>query len=312
MSKCLVLGGNGFLGSHLIDALVEDGHDVRAFDRFKEGKHSFLSNDRIEILPGDFLNRDDLAKALVGMEYVFHFISTTTPITSENDPLIDIETNVRMSVQLFEECVEARVKKVIFASTGGAIYGANSSENVSEDVLPQPISPYAIGKLSIEHYLHYFAKKRGLNSTVFRISNPYGERQSLAAKQGVIPIFLQHIAKGEPITVLGDGSMVRDYIYVGDMARMIASTFATATKDLYNLGSGHGVSVNELVKTIGKIVPDQIKIEHQESPATFVEKIVLNTERFSREFGVKPQTELAEGIAKTWSYVSAVLADSAE
>lgn len=303
MSKCLVLGGNGFLGSHLVDALIEHGHEVRAFDRFKEGKHTFSANEHVDIMPGDFLNRADLTKALQDIEYVFHFISTTTPIASENDPLIDIETNIRMSVELFEECVKANIKKVVFASTGGAIYGSNSSEHVSEAVLPLPISPYAIGKLSIEHYLRYFATKRGLESVVFRISNPYGERQSLAAKQGVIPIFLQHIAKNEPITVLGDGTMVRDYIYVKDMAQMIAQSFASTTQDIYNLGSGQGVSVNELVETIGGIVPNEIQITHQDNPPTFVEKIVLDTSRFTEEFGIVPKTDLADGIKKTWQYV---------
>jgi UDP-glucose 4-epimerase len=237
------------------------------------------------------------------VDYVFHFISTTTPITSENDPLIDVDTNIRMSVQLFEECVEAGVKKVIFASTGGAIYGTNSSDDVSEGTLPQPISPYAIGKLSIEHYLHYFAKKRGLESVVYRISNPYGERQSLNAKQGVIPIFLQHIARDEPITVLGDGSMVRDYMYVKDVAELVVASFEHAKQDLYNLGSGQGVNLNELVEAMKGIVARPININHQESPPTFVEKIVLNTDRFTQEFGLEAKTALAEGIGKTWEYV---------
>lgn len=308
MSKCVVLGGNGFLGSHLIDALVESGHEVRAFDRFKEGKHTFLPSEHIEIMSGDFLNRSDLKKALEGMEYVFHFVSTTTPTTSENNPLIDVETNIRMSVELFEECAAVGIKKVIFASTGGAIYGSNSSEHVSEDVLPEPISPYAIGKLSIEHYLHYFATKRGLKSTVYRISNPYGERQSLAAKQGVIPIFLQHIAKNEPITVLGDGSMVRDYIYVKDIAQMIVGSFVSASQGLYNLGSGHGLSVNELVSAIRDVVSRDIQVEYAEKPSTFVDKIVLDTTRFEEEFGIATQTELAKGIETTWQYVSRTIA----
>jgi UDP-glucose 4-epimerase len=303
MSKCLVLGANGFIGSHLVDALVAGGHTVRAFDRFHNDETNFFSSKKVEIVAGDFLNRDGLSKSLEGIDYVFHFISTTTPITSENDPLVDIETNIRMSVQLFEECVSAGVKKVIFASTGGAIYGDNSSEHVTEDVLPLPVSPYAIGKLSIEHYLRYFAKKRGLDSVIFRISNPYGERQSLNAKQGVIPIFLQHIYRDEPITVLGDGSMIRDYIYVKDVAQLIVSSFASATQPVYNLGSGQGVSVNELVTTIQKIVPHNLQVEHKENLTTFVDKIVLDTTRFTTEFGNIKALSLEEGIRNTWQYV---------
>lgn len=303
MAKCLVLGANGFIGSHLVDELVKNGHKVRAFDRSKEAKYNFKANKSIEIVAGDFLNRHDLSQALKDIDYVFHFISTTTPATAENDPLIDIGTNIQMSVELFQECVKAGVKKVIFASTGGAIYGENSSENVKETTTPLPVSPYAIGKLTIEHYLRYFDRKFGLKGLVFRISNPYGERQSLISKQGVIPIFLQHIAKDEPITVLGDGSMVRDYIYVKDVAKMIAGSFETATKDLYNIGSGQGLSVNDLVETMRHITGRPIEIKHADKPTTYVEKIVLDGSSFNMEFPGNTITPIEEGVLATWQYV---------
>lgn len=303
MAKCLVLGANGFLGSHLVDALVQSGHDVKAFDRFTTGQRNFTDNAHIEVMSGDFLNRQDLADAVKGIEYVFHFISTTTPATAENDPLIDIETNVRMSVELFQECVESKVKKVIFASTGGAIYGQNSSDHVSETVTPLPVSPYAIGKLTIEHYLRYFRAKFGLDSLVFRISNPYGERQSLVSKQGVIPIFLQHIARGEPITVLGDGSMVRDYIYVKDVARMITNAFEKNKHPLYNLGSGSGLTVNELVEMMRNVTGRPVTVNHAEVPATYVDKVVLNTGLYSQDFGPSTATTFENGIKATWQYV---------
>ena len=304
MAKCLVLGANGFLGSHLVDSLAERGHQIRAFDRFGGDIQNFVSNPNIEIVAGDFLNRNDLAGALAGVEYVFHFISTTTPASAENDPLIDIETNVRMSVELFQEAVAAGVKKVIFSSTGGAIYGdVEGEEALSESTLAQPVSPYAIGKLTIEHYLRYFKTKHGLDSVVFRISNPYGERQSLASRQGVIPIFLQHIYKNEPITVLGDGTMVRDYLHVKDVAELISQAFEKASQPLYNLGSGVGVSVNELVDVIKKVTGKEVSVENQPKPSTFVQHVVLDTARFKNEFGVEPAVGLEEGIAKTWHYV---------
>lgn len=303
MAKCLVLGADGFIGSHLVDSLSARGHDIRAFDRFSQKRHRFKDSDRIQIMPGDFLNRHDLSQALQGVDYVFHFISTTTPASAEDDPLIDISTNIQMSVELFQECVEAGVKKVIFASTGGAIYGENSTEHVSEDTLPAPVSPYAIGKLTIEQYLRYFDKKFGLKALVFRISNPYGERQSLTSRQGVIPIFLQHIAKNEPVTILGDGSMIRDYIYVKDVAEMVATSFETAKNDLYNIGSGHGLSVNNLVDTMRQITGRDIQAEHAEKPPTYVNKVVLDVSRFESEFPGLAKTDLAEGMKATWRYV---------
>lgn len=303
MAKCLVLGANGFLGSHLVDSLVAHGHKVRCFDRFSSDQITFNKHENIEVYRGDFLNLGDLTEALSGVDYVFHFISTTTPVTAENDPLIDIETNTRMSVELFQECVKQKVLKVVFASTGGAIYGSSEGEPLSEVALPKPFSPYAIGKLTTEHYLRYFNRKFGLQSVSYRISNPYGERHPLHSKQGVIPIFLQHIAANEPITILGDGSMVRDYIYVKDMAQMIVASFEKAIEPVYNLGSGRGVTINELVECIKEVVGRPVVSIHRDVPPTFVDRVVLDTSLFQNEFKISPSVGLKEGIERTWKYI---------
>lgn len=304
MAKCLVLGANGFIGSHLVDELVQSGHSVRAFSRTKTDNNKFNSSSRVEVFHGDFLNRNDLRESLKDIEYVFHFISTTTPATAESDPLIDVETNIRMSIELFQECVEAKnIKKVVFASTGGAIYGTSGDGNAREDTLPLPVSPYAIGKLTIEHYLHYFNVRFGLNSVTYRISNPYGSRQSLTSKQGVIPIFLQHIAKHEPIHIMGDGSMTRDFIYVKDAVRMITESFEGAKESVYNIGSGLGIDLNDLVDIIKRVVETDVKVEHIQAPSTFVQKVVLDTTRFTNEFGDVKQTDIFEGIRQTWKYI---------
>lgn len=307
MAQCLVLGANGFLGSHLVDALIVKGHQVRAFDRYLDEERKFLAHDNVEVYKGDFLNRRDIAKALKAIDYVFHFISTTTPITSENDPLIDINTNIRMSVQLFQETLKVGVKKVIFASTGGAIYGANNNLEQKEDYLPQPISPYAIGKLTIEHYLRYFKIKHKLDSVTYRISNPYGERQPLNAKQGVIPIFLQQIANDQPITIHGDGLMVRDYIYIKDVVDLIIQSFESAQQNLYNLGSGQGNTIDEVVKVIKEVVKKPVTIIHKDTPSTFVKKSILDIHRFYNEFGLKPHVSLSTGIKNTWDDIQAKL-----
>jgi UDP-glucose 4-epimerase len=303
MAKCLVVGANGFIGSHLVDKLVQKGEDVRAFDRFGEKPVNFLPNDHIEQVAGNFLNRADLNSALEGIDYVFHLVSTTTPATAENDPLIDIETNIRMSVEFLEECAEHNVKKVIFASSSSVYGDIDSNEPISETVAPEPVSPYTIGKLTIEHYLRYFKRKHNLNSVSYRISNPYGERHSPINRQGVIPIFLHRIANNEPITLLGDGSMVRDYLYVEDLAGLIAASFEDAKMPLYNLGSGQGVSLNELIETIKNVTQREIQIEQSPKPPTFVQKVVLDISRFKNEFGIAPKTSLEDGIRKTWEYV---------
>lgn len=303
MSKVVVLGANGFLGSHLVDALAKKGHHVRAFGHFSDAP-VFESVDNVEIFSGDFLNRGDLAAAVEGMDYVFHFISTTTPATAESDPLVDIESNIKMSVELFKACVEAKIKKVIFASTGGAIYGGGSDKPHTELDLPEPISPYAIGKLTIEHYLHFFKVVHGLDSVSFRISNPYGERQPFHRKQGVIPIFLEQICRGEPITIIGDGNMVRDYMYVRDLVSIIAEVFNKPAKHMvYNLGSGATVTVNEIVKIVEEVTGIKPKIVYREQPASYLQTVVLNNERLAKDFGILPVTDMAKGVRYTYEYI---------
>lgn len=185
MGKTLVLGANGFIGSHLVDTLARRGDDVVAFIR-PGSRPKWQHSKGVEVFYGDFLNRSDLQACLNDVDYVYHFISTSTPATTENDPIIDIDTSVRMSVEFFQLCIDSGVKHVFFASTGGSIYGDNPNPPYSENDQTLPFSPYAIGKLSVENYLRYFKKKYGLSSTIFRISNPYGERQPFHRKQGVV------------------------------------------------------------------------------------------------------------------------------
>lgn len=300
MANCLVLGGNGFIGSHLIDQLVSLGHEVTCFDRPTENKPTYTSTG-VRVQFGDFMNDADIEAAVKGQDFVFHLISTTTPATAEDDPGFDVKTNVSASIDLFNACAEAGVKRLLFASTGGAIYGDQDKKTFSETDQTLPISPYAIGKLTIENYLRYFKQKKGLDYTVFRISNPYGTRQNPVRKQGVIPIFLRKIALGEPITIIGDGSMVRDYIFVGDVVSMIAATLEKPRNhDTYNIGSGTGETLRELVELVRGITGIDFKIEHVDKPVTYVDHVTLNTDRYQNEFGLTVQTTLEEGIRKTW------------
>lgn len=305
MSKCLVLGANGFIASHLVDSLITAGHEVVAFDRMSDRKDQFLPSPRIRVISGDFLNTHDLQQALEGVEYVFHFISLTTPISVDEDPYMDLETNVHASIKMMEACVQnGGIKRILFASTGGSVYGLNSSGATNEDMVPMPVSPYAIGKVTIEHYLRYFKVKYNLDSVVYRMSNPYGERQSPATAQGVIPIFLRRILENEPITIMGDGGMVRDYIYVKDVASMIVKSFERATQPLYNIGSGTGTTVKDLVTVINSIATNgDAKTLSIPVPKTFVKEIVLDTSRYEKEFGAHNLTSLEDGIRQTWDSI---------
>ncbi|WP_228515236.1 NAD-dependent epimerase/dehydratase family protein [Agreia pratensis] len=301
VARCLVVGANGFIGSHLVDELVSLGHEVTAFDRFSSQRAVYTSAG-VRQVAGDFMNHSDVAEAVAGQQYVFHFVSTTTPATAENDPTLDVRTNIASSIELFQHCVDAGVQKVFFASTGGAIYGNHPGTSFAEDTLPLPVSPYAIGKLAIEGYLRYFGVKYGLESISFRISNPYGPGQRANKKQGVIPIFLSRLAQGLPLTVLGDGSMVRDYLYVGDAVRMIAQTVGrSSSESVYNIGSGSGASVRQLLDVMESVTGRVPEVEVKPVPSTFLGRVVLDIERFRSEFGYDTFMSLEEGISKTWA-----------
>lgn len=303
MVRALVIGANGFIGSYLVEALLRGGYELTAFDRFGSTEPSF-SADGVKVVRGDFLSRSDLEDAVQGQDYVFHFLSSTNPATAQSDPTLDIRTNVVQTVELLEACVNAEVKHFYFASTGGAVYGPQDLNIYSEIDPTRPVSPYAIGKLSIENYLRFFEAVHGLPSTTLRISNPYGPRQKAHRRQGFIPIALRQILLNEPIVRLGDGQMVRDYIYVEDLVSMISKVVNGPRKfSTYNIGSGVGHSVNEVLETIRRVTKCDFTVINKPTPASFVDRVVLDMSRYSMEFGPVDNTDLDDGIRRTFEYM---------
>ena len=295
---CLVLGGNGFIGSHIVDKLAEKG-PVRVMDRFDHGAQ-FHESANIEIVKGSAFDQKELAKALKGAAYVVHTLSATNPFTADIDPYADIE-NLHRSVEIFEACAKAGVKKVAFISSGGAVYGTLAEQKVADEGdIPMPISPYGICKLATEHYLEYFRRKYGLEYIVYRLSNPYGPRQVFKQGQGVIPAFLHRLMKGEEITVLGDGTASRDYIYIEDAAQMIANSLTKPNKHgVYNIGSGQQTAVNDIVASVERVLGKQAPVAYAEAPKTMPQKTDISIERFKEEFGEPFITMLHEGLEKT-------------
>lgn len=296
---CLVLGANGFIGSHLVDELAAQGYAVRAFDRFQtEPQPKFNVTDNVEVFKGDIYDSDALQASLKDVAYVFHCFSATTPFSSDSDPLTDIEKNLKPSVNIFQSCIDAGIKKVIFVSSGGAVYGPVAEEKAAlEADAPTPVSPYGIAKLAIEGYLAYFHRKYGLDYIVYRLSNPYGPRQAFRNNQGVIPAFLAQIAAHETLKIYGDGSSSRDYIYIGDATKMIVDTFARDTRyPLYNLGSGKQTSLKDIIGVLEQVVNTDFNVEYLPSPKTFLRSASISVSRFRDEFGDYELTNLSDGI----------------
>ncbi|MDC4232652.1 NAD-dependent epimerase/dehydratase family protein [Actinomyces sp. B33] len=304
MADVLVIGGNGFLGSHIVDALAARGHRITAFDMYSGEVHWDAPG--VAVFDGNFLNTGDLRQAVRGHDVVLHMLSTTDPATAENDPTLDIRTNILGSVELFEICAQEGVEHLYFASSGGTIYGDREQGRFHEDDPTLPVSPYGIGKLAIENYMRFFERKHALASTSLRIANPYGTRQNPHKRQGIIPIFLRNALHGEPLTVMGDGTMYRDYIYVNDLASIVAAVVTQgATGHTYNLGSGQATSVNEIVDSIRRVTGLDPRVEHRPTPPTYVHGSVLDTTRITEEFGPFTLTPLDQGIDKTWQEIRA-------
>ncbi|MEZ4824386.1 MAG: NAD-dependent epimerase/dehydratase family protein [Ignavibacteria bacterium] len=223
--RCLVLGGGGFIGSHLTEELLNSGYDVTVFDKLNFSRKNISGfPDRIKISEGDFNNEIDIENAMDGADYVFHLVSSTLPASSNENPAYDVETNLISSLNLFQKCVERKIKKVIFLSSGGTVYGIPESVPVSESNNTNPICSYGIVKKAIEDYLFMFQKIYGLDYFVFRLSNPYGERQNPLAAQGAIPVFMNNAIEDRQINIWGDGEVVRDYIYIKDAVKVLADS----------------------------------------------------------------------------------------
>ncbi|MBS1997098.1 MAG: NAD-dependent epimerase/dehydratase family protein, partial [Cyanobacteria bacterium SZAS LIN-2] len=171
--KALVIGGNGFIGSNLVDLLLKNNHQVRIFDRYPNRFRAPLQG--VEYVVGEFSNHGEIAEAVAGMDWVFHLACTTLPQTSNDDPVYDIHSNIGGTVQLLQECVKNKIKKVVFISSGGTIYGVPQTAPITEDHPTEPICSYGITKLAIEKYLHLFHWLHGLEYVCARLSNPYGE-----------------------------------------------------------------------------------------------------------------------------------------
>ena len=292
--KCIVFGGSGFIGAHLTESLLAYGHEVTVFTRSKPRN----VDSRINYIYGDFMNSSEIDGALVGQDYVFHLVSLTNPAVSDKDPFIDIDTNLKMTVHLLESCVKYGVKRVIYASSGGSIYGDADGEVHKETDCISPVSPYAIGKAAIEGYLRYFFVKHGLDYMALRISNVYGEGQDISkGNHGVVPVFISRILNNEQVKIYGDGSMMRDYIYVKDLAKVIACIFSQKhSENIYNIGSGIGTTIAEILDTVERELSIKASREYVDAPASFVGRVVLDCDRINDEFGIVATTTLSQGV----------------
>lgn len=299
--KCLVLGGGGFIGSHLVEALLARGHCVRCFDRPYVAPlgDAHLSNPNFELYEGDLVSETDVAEALVDCDICFHLVSTTLPKSSNADPVFDVESNVLGTVRLLTHAVKSGLKKVVFVSSGGTVYGLPTQVPIPETHPTDPVCSYGISKLAIEKYLGLFKQLYGLDYTVLRLANPYGERQRTHASQGAVAVFLGKVLRAEPVEIWGDGSVVRDYIHISDVVdALFAALEPTGNEHVFNIGAGRGYSLNELLDAIEKVTGRAVDRRYLPGRPFDVPLSVLDIGRARQSLAWSPKTSLHEGLEK--------------
>lgn len=303
-----MLGGGGFIGSHLVRSLLVSGYSVRVFDLKNFSRKNIEEYiDEIEIIEGDFSNPVDIKLALDDVDFVYHLISTTIPSNSVLNPSYDIESNVIPTLKLLQYCTEVKVEKIVFVSSGGTIYGIPNTIPIPESHPCNPISSYGIAKRTIESYFKLYNKLWGLNVCIFRLSNPYGENQNPKGAQGVIPVFSYKSLHNETIEVWGDGTVIRDYIYIADVTEALVKALVTETPELiYNLGSGKGVSLNEILLLLKQNYNQDICIKYLPGRNFDVPSNVLDINLLKYRFDWKPSIDLNIGINRVYEYLSNV------
>lgn len=298
----LILGGNGFIGSHLVDNLLTKGHAVRVFDKYEEHYRKPLPE--VDYRFGDFGNRGLVTEALDGIDTVFHLINTTVPKTSNDDPVYDVQSNVIEALFLLEQCVAKKIGKIVFISSGGTVYGQPEFLPISEGSPTNPECSYGITKLAIEKYLALFNRLYGLNYAIVRPSNPFGPRQNPSGIQGAISVFLGKVAKGETIEIWGDGEVIRDYIFIDDLIDGIyRAAFTDTSSRIFNLGNGEGRSLNEIVTAIRAVTGSDVTVNYTDKRSFDVPRIILDIQAAHDQLCWKPSTAFDKGIERTWEFV---------
>ncbi len=298
--KCVVIGGGGFIGSHLCEALLAGSHEVRAFDRPEARFLSEVERAGASITTGNFLNQAEVRKVLTDSEVVYHLVSATVPQTSNDNPVFDVEANILGTLRLLDAARDARVKKIVFASSGGTVYGLPKEIPIKEIHPTDPTSSYGITKLAIEKYLHLYSTLHGLNYCILRIANAYGERQPVTGTQGVIGAFLDKAIHNAGITVWGDGSIMRDYTYIGDIVSAFIKAGAYEGEPrVFNIGAGQGHSLNDIISIIEQVIQRPLIINNMPGRIFDIPVNVLDISRAKIYLHWQPTVGILEGISRT-------------
>lgn len=294
MKKVLVLGGAGFIGKALLAKLKGLHFEVTAVDRVWKSEF-----EGIECVTGDVFDEVLLSKVMEGQDMVFHLVSTTVPAISNDAPKFDCISNVGGTLNILDAMVANHVGKIVFTSSGGTVYGVPEEIPIAEDAPNFPICAYGISKLSIEKYMKLYSYLHGIEATVLRLSNPFGPGQDPEKGQGVIATFIQRALDGKEIEIWGDGTVVRDFVYIDDVidAFILASQLKKGFT-LLNIGQGEGKSLKSILKVIECELKCDVSVTFKPSRPCDVPKVVLDVRKARQVLGWEPKHSFNEGVKK--------------
>lgn len=289
------------MGSHLKDMLQFNGASVRVLDRYPERFRD--ADKRAEYHIGDFSDLNTLKHALVGVDTVIHLQSTTVPSTSEHSSVFDIESNLIPTVRLLETMAEMGLSKIIYVSSGGAVYGNPAKVPISEEADLAPISSYGLTKSIIERYIRYF-DRYGIRSVIVRPSNLYGIRQSNTGVLGLVNTLLERTLRSEEMVIFGDGSVVKDYVHIEDLMSFLLKAIEQNSTGTFNVGSGQGWSVNQVIDVVKAVTARDLRIKYEDSRKYDVSRIILDISKAKEVLNWQPTVTIEAGIRQVWKYKS--------
>lgn len=305
--KILLLGAAGFIGTNLTIELAKKTEDeITLVDRSKEFFKPIVSMDlkNVHILEADLTVDMDFDSILKDQEVVYHLVSTTVPTTSNQHISQELVSNVIFSANLFEACIRCDVKKVVFVSSGGTVYGKEVDCPLKEKTATNPISSYGVQKITIEKLLYLYRYMYGLDYRIIRLANPYGPYQRPNGVLGAVTTFTYKALKGDEITVYGDGSVVRDFIYIDDAIRAIMKIVNGENKHrTFNLGCGYGTSIKQVLETIEKALGIKLNVSYLEGRKVDVPVNYLDISRYEKYYGALNPISLEDGIRKTADFM---------
>jgi UDP-glucose 4-epimerase len=305
-TRVLVTGGAGFIGSHLVDRLVSEGHDVVVVDDFSGGSLDNLAgvSDRIRLEKLD-ITGDDIGALIASVrpERIMHLAAQIDVRRSVADPVFDARTNVVATLAILEAARATGVAKVVIASSGGCVYGEGRSLPLRESARGRPTSPYGISKKVLHDYVAYYRATHGLDAAVLALSNVYGPRQDPHGEAGVVAIFLRAMQAVEPTVIYGDGSQTRDFVYVGDVVDAFARAMERG-RGVFNIGTGVQTSVLELWRACAAVTGYGGEPVFADARSGELQHNALDASRAARALGWEPRMAMAEGLRRTAEHIA--------